>query len=57
MKMKFIRNDDSFVIQAKTGDYKLKLLELYVEFRKISVDIPIMRRELAALEAVKERGA
>ena len=51
MKMKFIHNDDNFVIHAKTGDYKLKLLELYVEFRKISVDIPIMRRELAALEA------
>ena len=26
MKMKFIRNDDNFVIHAKTGDYKLKLL-------------------------------
>ena len=51
MKMKFIRNDDNFVIIANSGEYRLKLLELYVEFRKISVDIPIMKRELAALEA------
>ena len=50
MRFKFVRNDDNFVILANTGEYRLKLLELFLEFRKISVDIPIMKRELAALE-------
>ena len=50
MRMKFIRNDDNFVIIANSGEYKLKILELYVEFRKISTDIGIMKRELSALE-------
>ena len=50
MRFKFVRNDDNFVIIANTGEYRLKLLELYLEFRKISVDMPIMKRELAALE-------
>ena len=51
MKLKFIRNDDNFVIIANTapGTYKIKIIELFVEFRKIGVDISIMKRELAAL--------
>ena len=50
MRLKMIRNDDNFVIVATEGQYRIKLLELFVEFRKISVDAPIMKRELAALE-------
>ena len=52
MKIKFIRNNDDFVIMAdaEDGTYKIKLLELFVEFRKITVDTPILRRELDALD-------
>ena len=52
MKLKFIRNSDDFVLiaDASDGTYKIKLLELFVEFRKIAVDAPIMRRELDALD-------
>ncbi len=52
MKLKFIRNSDDFVIiaDAEDGSYKIKLLELFVEFRKITVDAPILRRELDALD-------
>ena len=52
MKLKFIRNNDDFVLiaDASNGTYKIKLLELFVEFRKIAVDAPIMRRELDALD-------
>ena len=47
MKLKFIRNDDNFVIiaNAAPGTYKIKIIELFVEFRKIGVDISIMKRE------------
>ena len=40
MKLKFIRNSDDFVLiaDASDGTYKIKLLELFVEFRKIAVD-------------------
>ena len=50
--MKFIRNDDDFVViaDATNGTYKIKLLELFVEFRKISVDIPIMKKEMDLLD-------
>ena len=55
MKLKFIRNSDNFVIL--NGDaakkYKIKLLDLYVEFRKILVDEPILRRELQLFESGK----
>ena len=48
MKLKFIRNSDNFVIL--NGDaakkYKIKLLDLYVEFRKIVVEQSILRREI-----------
>ena len=52
MKIKFIRNSDDFVILADTanGTYKIKLLELFVEFRKITADAQILRREMQALE-------
>ena len=52
MKLKFIRNNDDFVLiaDASNGTYKIKLFELFVEFRKIAVDAPIMRRELDALD-------
>ena len=55
MKLKFIRNSDNFVIL--NGDaakkYKIKLLDLYVEFRKILVDEPILRRELQLFDSGK----
>ena len=46
-----IRNDDDFVVLADSPQsvYKIKLLELFIEFRKIGVDAPIMKRELGAL--------
>ena len=52
MRLKFIRNNDNFVIMADANDglYKIKLLELYVEFRKIKVDGSILRREMEALD-------
>ncbi len=52
MKIKFIRNSDDFVILANepNGTYKIKLLELFVEFRKITADTQILRREMQALE-------
>ena len=52
MKLKFIRNSDYFVILSNTADgaFKIKLLELFVEFRKITVDTPILRCELDALD-------
>ena len=52
MRLKFIRNNDNFVIIADKNDgvYKIKLLELYVEFRKIKVDTSVLSREMAALE-------
>ena len=52
MKIKFIRNTDDFIIiaNAPDGTYKIKLLELFVEFRKITADAPILRRELDALD-------
>lgn len=49
MRLKFIRNDDNFVILANGGDYKIKLLELFVEFRKIGTDVAILSRELSLL--------
>ena len=51
MRLKFIRNDDNFVIIAdkEDGIYKMKLLQLYVEFRKIKVDTSVLSREMAAL--------
>ena len=51
MRFKFIRNEDNFVMLAATGDYKINILELHVEFRKIGVDAAIMKRELAAFES------
>ena len=50
--MKFIRNDDDFVVIADAANdtYKIKLLELFVEFRKNSVDIPIMKIEMDLLD-------
>ena len=52
MKIKFHRNKDDFVIMgdAAEGTYKIKLLELFVEFRKITVDTQILRREMDALD-------
>ena len=52
MKLKFIRNNDDFVIMANDADgtYKIKLLQLYVEFRKITVDTPILHREMDLLD-------
>ena len=52
LKLKFIRNSDDFVIIANEseGTYKIKLLELFVEFRKISVDTAILKREMDALD-------
>ena len=52
MRLKFIRNDDNFVVIADAANwaYKIKLLELFVEFRKISVDIPIMKKEMDLLD-------
>ena len=52
MRLKFIRNNDNFVIIADENDdvYKIKLLQLYVEFRKIKVDTSVLSREMAALE-------
>ena len=51
MKIKLIRNSDDFVILADeaNGTYKIKLLELFVEFRKITADTQILRREMQAL--------
>ena len=48
MKLKFIRNNDNFVILSSDaeGKYKIKLLDLFVEFRKIVVDQSILRREI-----------
>ena len=55
MRLKMIRNDDDFVIIADSAQsvYKIKLLELFIEFRKIGVDAPIMKRELGALQSGK----
>ena len=55
MRLKFIRNNDEFVIlaDAEPGTYKIKLLELYVEFRKIKVDLSILEREMKLLESGK----
>ena len=52
MKLKFIRNNDDFVIMANDADgtYKIKLLQLYVEFRKITVDTPILHGEMDLLD-------
>ena len=52
MRLKFIRNNDNFVIIADKNDdiYKIKLIQLYVEFRKIKVDTSVLSREMAALE-------
>mgnify|MGYP001436601734 FL=1 len=52
MRLKFIRNNDNFVIIADENDgiYKIKLMQLYVEFRKIKVDTSVLSREMAALE-------
>ena len=50
LRLKFIRNDDNFVIIAASGEYRIKLLELKVEFRKINTETSIMKRELAAFE-------
>ena len=52
MRLKFIGNNDNFVIIAdkEDGFYKIKLLQLYVEFRKIKVDTSILAREMATLE-------
>ena len=51
-RLKFIRNNDNFVIIADKNDdiYKIKLIQLYVEFRKIKVDTSVLSREMAALE-------
>ena len=49
MRLKFVRNEDNFVILAATGEYKIKLLELFVEFRKIGTDVGVLSRELALL--------
>jgi hypothetical protein len=48
MRLKFIRNSDNFVIisDKEDGKYRIKILELYVEFRKIQVDTSILRREM-----------
>ena len=48
MRLKFVRNSDNFVIisDKEDGKYKIKILELYVEFRKIQVDTSILRREM-----------
>ena len=55
MKFKFVRNSDELVIL--NGDaskkYKIKILDLYVEFRKILVDEPILRRELQLFDSGK----
>ena len=55
MKLKFIRNSDNFVILNSDAakKYKIKLLDLYVEFRKILVDEPILRRELQLFDSGK----
>ena len=55
MKLRFIRNSDSFVILSNhpTKKYKIKLLDLYVEFRKLKVDEPILRRELQLFDSGK----
>ena len=55
MKLKLIRNSDNFVIISgdAEGKYKIKLLDLYVEFRKIVVDQSILRRELQLFESGK----
>ena len=55
MQLKLIWNDDNFVLIANAagGSYTIKLLELFVEFRKIGVDNAIMKRELSALEMGK----
>jgi len=55
MKLKFIRNSDNFVILANEVDdkYRIKILELYVEFRKIQVDTSILRREIQLFDSGK----
>ena len=52
LRLKFIRNDDDFVVvaNANNGSYRIKILDLYVEFRKISVNIPIMKRQMDLLD-------
>ena len=56
MRLKFIRNNDNFVIIADENDgiYKIKLMQLYVEFRKIKVDTSVLSREMAALETTPD---
>ena len=53
MKLKFIRNSDNFVILSSEneGKYKIKLLDLYVEFRKIIVEQSILRREIQLFDS------
>ena len=53
MKLKFIRNNDNFVVISndQNGKYKIKLLDLYVEFRKIVVDQSILRREIQLFDS------
>lgn len=55
MKLKFIRNSDSVVILSseEAGKYKIKILDLYVEFRKILVDEQILRREMQLFDSGK----
>ena len=55
MKLKFIRNSDNFVILADGPDdkYRIKILELYVEFRKIQVDTSILSREMQLFDSGK----
>lgn len=55
MRLKFIRNGDNFVILADAAPktYKIKILELYVEFRKIQVDTSILRREIQLFDSGK----
>jgi len=55
MKLKFIRNSDSIVILSseQAGKYKIKILDLFVEFRKILVDEQILRRELQLFDSGK----
>ena len=52
MRLKLVRNDDNFVVIAKkpNGTYKIKLLQLHFEFRKIKVDDSILSRTLDKLK-------
>ena len=51
MNLKFIRNNNNFVIitDQENDTFRIKLLELYVEFRKIKVEGSILSREMQAL--------